>query len=185
MSTKNLTSGILNIYRLKQQVNSDIVSISPVDGDIYYVDLASPLYSECENWTIRELDGEIDVPVTGFHVENKSLIIDAGDLSKLRTNEIVYAYDGAGDFLGTLKIIDKSTNSLTVEEAGGTILDNGINVATVDLSQVDKIVLQTDVFLGEGGSVTIDSNTMPFFCVSGACKLTVSTTKSNGILGKF
>lgn len=182
MSTKTLAG--LAIYNLKQEYNSKEVIANPSDGDVYVIDLTSKDKAECERWSIREVDGEIDVIIDSYNNVELTLATIA-DALKIRKGEVVKAFNVADEYLGSLVIkeIDETTGVISWGYAGGNLLNSSnVNVVEFDLTTITYIQLQTDNLLTDGQCLTLDSAKMPYFCVFGLCKFTIISM--DGILEK-
>ena len=160
----NLLSGIDTLLYPKQTYGKNCIEITPIGGNIRYIDLTRPTLAEIDNWVVRLVKEEL---VASLAEVNQFNVASVADADKLRLGEIIHLLDNAGDFIGTAHIQSIIGTIITYLPGGGIAFDaTAANVTTV--------VLEADPILLDERSKPIASSKLPYFIVQADAGLELS-----------
>jgi len=146
----NLASGVDKTISLEQRYNGTDIAITPVGGNIRFIDLTREVLSEMSTWEIRT--AEIVVAIT----DSVEGTFEAVDAAKLRQGEYVGFYDADDDFLGGGIITSISGTTVTYKLTKNTSLTE---------ANITQIILDGDPILLEGRTKPICSKEFNFMVV--------------------
>jgi len=129
----NLTSGTNVLIHAQAAYNNNDIAITPVGGNIRFIDLTNADLTKLESWEIRTADADIAVTATTY---NSFEAVDAADL---RLGEVISFFDSSDDYIG----------SGTIETISGTTVGYAKpkNEDDYAFTAVDHITLYADPLL--------------------------------------